>query len=158
MYKHTSTLPSTLTPTYKYLQCLAAAFELEQYVQSPGSGLLRYAQDAPGHAVQPLRKLHIQVPRCGTTDNKCFADTIRLLLLRSFGMQRRHIACNAYAARETTSLRHPLHCRSNDNGTSGSDHRLHQVGNSLCLPHHSQFKIKMVRRPARRLAMVRLLD
>jgi len=98
------------------------------------------AQDASGPAVQPLRKLHIKVPRCGTTVNQCSAETARLLLLWSFGMQRRHIVYNAQAAREATSLRHPLHCRSGNNGTSGSDHRLHQVGNSLCLPHHSQFE------------------
>ena len=78
-----------------------------------------------------------------------------LLLLWSFGMQRRHIVYHAQAAREATSLRHPLHCRSGNNGTSCSDHRLLQVGNSLCLPHHSQCKKKtqMVRRHARRLAV-----
>ena len=121
------------------LQCFAAAFELERH-KGPGSGLQRHAQDVPGQAVQPLRKLHIKVPRCGTTDNKYFAETILLLSLWSFGMPRRHVVYDAQAARETTSLRHPLHCRSGNNGTSGSDHRLHQVGNSLCLPHHSQCK------------------
>jgi len=95
------------------------------------------------HKVVPCSLIASFTLKClaaGRQTTRTSQKTVRLLLPRSFGMQRRHLVYDARAAREATSLRHPLHCRSGNNGTSGGNHRLHQVGNSLCLPHHSQYK------------------
>ena len=81
-----------------------------------------------------------------------FCRNHRLLLLWSFGMQHMQKADNEHAAREATSLHHPLHHQNGINGTSGSDRCLHQVGNSLCLPHH---KIQMVYSLIRRAHAIR---
>ena len=81
-----------------------------------------------------------------------FSRNHRLLLLWSFGIQHMQIAENEHAAREATSLRHPLHRQIGNNGTSGSDRSLHQVGKLLCLPHH---KIQMVHSSIRRAHAIR---